>query len=122
MNKDRRKMTASSKDAREQLEKAAGKRDVQKYILRLYVSGMTPRSIRAIENIRKLCEEKLKGRYELEVIDIFKHPDKARTGQVVAAPTLVKELPLPLRRFIGDLSDSEKILVGMEIKEKPSPD
>ncbi len=118
MNPKKGKTPPTSTDPQVQLEKAASKREDQKYVLRLYVSGMTPRSIRAIENLRKFSEEKLKGRYELEVIDIFKHPDKARADQIVAAPTLVKELPLPLRRFIGDLSDSEKILVGMEIREK----
>ena len=103
-----------------QLEKAAAKREKQNYVLKLYISGMTPKSIRAIENIRRICEEHLKGRYELEVIDVFQHPEQARKEQVIAAPTLIKKLPLPLRRYIGDLSESERILIGLEIKEKAS--
>lgn len=90
----------------------------RKYVLRMFISGVTPHSTRAIENIRRLCEENLKGRYELEVIDIYQQPEKARAEQIIAAPTLIKKLPLPLRRFIGDLSDFDKILVGIEIKEK----
>ncbi len=78
---------------------------------------MTVRSTRAIENIQRLCEENLKNRYELEIIDIFRHPEKARSEQLVAAPTLIKRLPLPLQKFIGDLSNTEKILVGLRIKE-----
>jgi circadian clock protein KaiB len=90
----------------------------EKYILRLYVTGMTPRSINAIENIRKICEENLKGRYELEVIDIYQEPEYAKKEQILAAPTLIKKLPLPLRKFIGDMSDKEKILVGLDLVPK----
>jgi circadian clock protein KaiB len=90
----------------------------EKYILRLYVTGMTPRSINAIENIRKICEENLKGRYELEVIDIYQEPEYAKKEQILAAPTLIKKLPLPLRKFIGDMSDKEKILVGLDLVHK----
>ena len=81
------------------------------YSFKLYVSGLTPKSLRAIENIKALCEEHLKGRYELEIVDIYQHPEQAMEAQIVAAPTLIKELPLPLRKFIGDLSDKEHILV-----------
>jgi circadian clock protein KaiB len=88
------------------------------YILRLFVTGMTPRSLRAIENIKNICKEYLEGRYELEVIDIYQRPDLARGRQVIAAPTLIKELPPPLRRFIGDLSDKEKILVRLDLVPK----
>jgi circadian clock protein KaiB len=84
------------------------------YLLRLYVSGMTPNSIRAIENIRKICAEHLEGHYQLEIIDIYQQPIFAKEGQIIAAPTLVKELPLPLRKFIGDLSQTEKILLGLD--------
>lgn len=108
--------TPHKPDAQKQLEQAAQERQAQKYVFRLYVSGMTPRSTRAIENAKRLCQEHLEGRYELEVVDIFKHPEAARSGQVIAAPTLVRELPLPLRRFIGDLSNSEQILVGLDAK------
>ena len=88
------------------------------YVLRLYVSGMTPNSIRAIENIRKICAEHLEGRYQLEIIDIYQQPIFAKEGQIVAAPTLVKELPPPLRKFIGDMSQTEKILLGLDLRKK----
>jgi len=91
--------------------KAAGK--TSRYAFRLYVSGSTPRSTRAIRNIRKLCEEHLTGRYELEVVDIYQQPGRAGNEQIIAAPTLVKSLPLPLRRFIGDISETERILIGI---------
>ncbi len=93
----------------------AGKGD---YLLRLYVSGMTPNSTRAIENIRKICAEHLDGRYQLEIIDIYQQPIFAKEGQIVAAPTLVKELPPPLRKFIGDMSHTEKILLGLDLRKK----
>ncbi len=85
------------------------------YVLRLFVTGTTPRSTRAIQNIRDLCEEKLRGRYDLEVIDIYRHPERARAEQIVVAPTLVKKLPLPFRKLIGDLSDKERVLVGLDL-------
>ena len=86
------------------------------YILRLYVTGSTPRSLKAISNLRRFCEEYLHGDYELQVIDIYKHPDAAREAQIIAAPTLVKRLPAPLRRFIGDLSNKQKLMTGLNIK------
>lgn len=85
------------------------------YHFTLYVSGMTSRSTKALTNLKTICEQHLPGRYELEVIDIYKQPDKACTGQILAAPTLVKELPAPLRRFIGDLSNTERLLAGLEL-------
>jgi circadian clock protein KaiB len=88
----------------------------KKYILRLYVAGSTPRSMAAISNIKKICEEKLAGRYILEVIDLYQQPLLAAGHQIVAIPTLIKELPPPLRRIIGDLSDTEKVLVGLDLK------
>ncbi len=90
----------------------------KKYVLRLYVTGTTPKSMRAIRNIKKICEEHLKGRYELEVIDIYQQPGAARDEDIMAVPTLVKELPTPIRKFIGDLSDIEHVLVGLNIKTK----
>ncbi len=88
------------------------------YVLRLYVTGMTPKSTSAIQNIRKICEEKLKGRYELEVIDIYQQPVLARDEQIIAAPTLVKKLPLPLRKLIGDMSNTERMLLGLDLRPK----
>ena len=99
----------------ERESRKAGKR---KYILRLYVTGLTEKSTQAIENIRQICEDHLKGHYDLEVIDIYQQPVLARGDQIIAAPTLIKKLPLPLRRFIGNLSDKEKILLGLELKTK----
>lgn len=94
------------------------KRDDAVYVLRLYVAGINPRSRQAINNIKKLCEEHLKGRYELQVIDIYQQPALAKEGELIAAPTLIKKLPLPLRRFIGDMSNEERILIGMGVKGK----
>jgi circadian clock protein KaiB len=88
------------------------------YVLRLYIAGMSLRSGHAIENIKRICEEYLKGRYELEVIDIYQHPVLAAGEQVIAVPTLIKKLPQPLRKFIGDLTDTEKILVGLDLRPK----
>jgi circadian clock protein KaiB len=88
------------------------------YILRLYVTGMTPRSVRAIQNIKAICEEHLRGRYNLEVIDIYQQPVLAKGEQIIAAPTLIRSLPLPLRRFIGDMSHTEKILLGLDLRPK----
>jgi circadian clock protein KaiB len=90
----------------------------EKYVLRLYVAGLTPRSQMAISNIKKICEEHLEGRYDLEVIDVYQKPVLAKGEQIIAAPTLIKKLPLPLRRFIGDLSDSERILLGLDLRPK----
>jgi circadian clock protein KaiB len=87
------------------------------YVLRLYVAGATPRSALAISNIRKICEEHLAGRYDLEVIDIAEHPTLAEDEQIIAAPTLIKKLQLPLRRFIGDMSITERILLGLDLRD-----
>ena len=105
-------------DAAGDFELALRETDKGDYVLRLYVSGMTPNSILAVENVRKLCEEHLEGRYQLEVIDIFQQPIFAKEGQIVAAPTLVKELPPPLRKFIGDMSQTERILLGLDLRTR----
>jgi circadian clock protein KaiB len=89
---------------------------VERYVLRLYVTGMTPRSTRAVENVRAICEQHLHGRYELEIVDIYQQPSLAKGEQIIAAPTLIKKLPLPLRRVIGDLSSTDRVLVGLDIK------
>jgi circadian clock protein KaiB len=91
---------------------------VATYVLRLYIAGTTPRSTRAVMNIKDICQNSLSGRYDLEVIDIYQQPDMAKDQQIIAAPTLIKELPLPLRKFIGDMSNTDKILVGLEVKAK----
>ena len=91
------------------------KKTEKKYELRLFVTGVTPRSTLAIANIKEICEQHLKGRYALEVIDIYQQPELAKKEQIIAAPTLVKKLPLPLRKFIGDLSNKERILIGLDL-------
>jgi circadian clock protein KaiB len=100
------------------MKTARGAQSEERYLLRLYVAGTTPRSNRAIVNIRKICEEHLSGRYELEVVDVVKNPSLAAGEQIIAAPTLVKKLPLPLRRFIGDLSETERILLGLDLRRR----
>jgi circadian clock protein KaiB len=107
-------------DVTAEFEKALKGENEQHYVLRLYITGMTPKSMLAIDNVKKICEEHLKGRCELEVIDIYQQPDYAKTEQLIAAPTLIKKLPLPLRKFIGDMSNNEKILVGLDIVPKKS--
>jgi circadian clock protein KaiB len=92
--------------------------DPAHYRLRLFVTGATPRSSRAIQNIRTICEEHLQGRYDLEVIDIYQHPEHAKTEQIVVTPTLVKRLPLPVRKLIGDLSDTARVLIGLDIEPR----
>lgn len=111
-------MNQNSKDTRPDHPPAAGALDGATYVLKLYVTGATPRSLRAIENIERICRENLAGQFELEVIDIMHRPESAKDGGIVAVPTLVKELPHPLRRIIGDLSDTERVLVGLNISEK----
>src|SRR5215813_8909827 len=87
----------------------------QRYILRLYVAGMTSRSARAVDNVRAFCEKHLEGRYDLQIIDVYQQPALAKSEQLIAAPTLIKKLPLPLRRLIGDMSNEDRILVGLDI-------
>jgi circadian clock protein KaiB len=89
---------------------------VSRYILRLFVTGKTPRAELAIANLRKICEEELKGEYELEIIDVLEHPELAEEERILATPTLVKQLPPPLRRVIGDLTNKEKVLFGLAVK------
>jgi circadian clock protein KaiB len=88
-----------------------------RYILRLFITGTTTKSVLALTNLKKICEEYLEGRYELEVIDLYQNPGLAKDEQIIAAPTLIKKLPLPFRRIIGDMSDIEKVLMGLEIKK-----
>jgi circadian clock protein KaiB len=89
----------------------------ENYVLRLYVTGMTPRSTRAITRIKTICEEHLRGRYDLEIIDIYQQPTLAKGEQIIATPTLIKKLPSPLRRIVGDLSNKERVLLGLDLRE-----
>ena len=89
------------------------------YVLRLFVTGMTARSSRAVNNLRSICDEYLDGRYDLEVIDIYQQPVLTKGEQIVAAPTLIKKFPLPMRRIIGDMSNRERVLLGLDLVRSP---
>jgi circadian clock protein KaiB len=97
---------------------------LSKYILTLYVTGTSPRTKVAIDNLNRICAQELDGRYELEIVDVLEHPQRAEDEKILATPTLIKELPPPLRRVIGDLSDKDKVLLGLEVRVdtgSPSP-
>jgi KaiB domain. len=96
-------------------QKKPAEADSDRWVLRLYVTGSTPQSVRAIANIKKICEEHLKGRYDLEVIDLYQKPNLAKGEQIIAVPTLLRKLPLPLRRIIGDMSNIERVLIGLDL-------
>ena len=89
------------------------------FILKLYVAGQTAKALAAFTNLKTICEEQLKGRYEIEVIDLLENPKLAREDQIVALPTLVRRLPPPLRKIIGDLSDTERVLIGLNLLPRP---
>lgn len=103
------------RDTTQEFEEALKRLSQEKYVLRLFVAGMNPKSIQAIENVKRICETYLPGRYVLEVVDVYQQPILAREGQIVAAPTLIKELPPPLRKLVGSMSDTERVLVGMDL-------
>ncbi len=102
----------------EEFKRAAKRKAEEKYVLRLYISGMTSRSLEAIENLRKICDEHLSECYDLEVIDVGQQPELVTREDIIATPTLVKELPMPIRKIIGDLSDRERILVALNLQIK----
>ena len=118
--KSARRAAASKKatSATHRFEKAVSRLGKGRYVLRLYVAGSTPRSSAAIANLKSVCEEHLAGRYDLEVIDVYQQPTLAKGEQIIAAPTLIKKLPPPVRKLIGDMSDREKVLVGLDILNK----
>lgn len=87
-------------------------------MLKLYITGRSPRAERAIANLRRLCKEELEGCYELEIIDVLEHPELAETDRILATPTLIKQLPPPLRRVIGDLSNRDKVLLGLDVRPR----
>jgi circadian clock protein KaiB len=103
-------------DSSQDFERAAADSSSARYLLRLYVAGATQKSANAIQNIRRICEGRLKGRYALEVIDVYQNPEAAREDQILAVPVLIKRLPLPLRRLLGDLSNEERVLLGLDLK------
>ena len=104
------------RETRDQELQGAAESQGPKYVLRLYVAGQSRKSMQAIRNLKNLIKEHLHDSYDLEVIDIYQQPIFAKDGQIVAAPTLVKELPLPLRKFIGDLSNTERLLAGLDLE------
>ena len=106
-----------SKDSYAEFEKASKEKKQEKYVLRLFISGMTSRSIQAIDNLKKICDEQLKGCYNLEIVDISQQPGAVRKEDIIATPTLIKELPIPIRRIIGDLSNKDRILVALNLKK-----
>ncbi len=106
------------RDSTQEFERTRVRSQKKPYVLRLYVTGTTPQSARAIANIKKLCEIHLKGRYELDVVDLYQQPQLAQGEQIIAAPTLIKKLPLPQRRIIGDMSKSERVLAGLDLQKK----
>ncbi len=92
------------------------KRAPGRYILRLYITGQTPRSLRSVENLRALCNKHLPGQFDLEIVDIYQQPAMAAAGQIIAAPTLIKSMPLPLRRLVGDFSDQKRVILGLDLR------
>lgn len=106
-------MTVTVGPARAKVEIEAP--DPRRLVLRLYIAGQTPKSLRAIDNLQRICENELVGRYQIEIIDLVQHPQRARDDEIIAVPTLVRQLPLPLRKIIGDLSDTSKVLIGLQI-------
>jgi circadian clock protein KaiB len=107
------------RNLRATFDRAAQRPPAERYILRLYVTGMTARSARAVKNLRAICDEYLEGRYELDVVDIYQQPVLTKGEQIIAAPTLIKKLPLPMRRIIGDMSNHERVLLGLDLVRSP---
>jgi circadian clock protein KaiB len=114
-------MTTARRPARKSTLRAvaASLEAAERWELRLYVAGQTPKSLAAFANLKRICEAHLRGNYRIEVIDLLAHPEKARVDQIVALPTLIRRLPPPMKRIIGDLSNSERTLVGMELVPEP---
>ena len=109
-----------SRSTHGRLKSAGVGTDKERYVLKLYVTGATARSLRAISNVKVICEQYLKGRYHLEVVDIYRRPAVARRDQIVAVPTLVKQLPVPVRLLVGDLSRTEQVLQGLDLVARTS--
>ena len=109
-----------SRSTQSRPESAGAGRATERYVLRLYVTGATARSLRAIANVKAICEQYLKGRYDLEVVDVYRRPALLRRDQIVAVPTLIKKLPLPLRLLVGDLSRTEQVLQGLDLVARAS--
>ena len=108
--------TKSSKTSKTKKPPKPAPRTAKTWELRLYVAGQTPRAVTALDNLKKLCEEHLTGCYRIEVVDLLKNPQLARGDQIIAVPTLVRKLPEPMKKIIGDLSDKERVLVGLDLR------
>ena len=106
------------KDSTRAFEEALEKAEKDRYVLRLYIAGMNPKSVAAVENIRRICDEQLPGKCQLDVIDIYQQPILAMNGQIVAAPTLVKELPPPLKKLVGSMADTDRVLIGLDLQSR----
>lgn len=115
-NRDGRDSSATVEQTLKEFEKLVADLAQPSYLFRLYVSGTSPRSTLAITNVRKICERYLAGHYELEVIDVYQQPSETKSAQVIAVPTLIKEVPLPPQRFVGDMSDTERIVIGLNLR------
>jgi len=113
---------SKAKSSTAAFEGAAERARAERYVLRLYIAGTTPASSLAVETLHDICEEHLHGRYELEVVDVFQQPLLAKDEQIIAVPTLIKRLPAPLRRIVGDLSNEHRVLVGLDLKPKMNHD
>lgn len=109
------KTIKSNKSLPDQTKKA-GRKKADKWILRLYIAGQTPKCKTAFINLKKICDDQLKGKYEIEVIDLLVNPKLSREHQILAIPTLVRKLPVPVRKIIGDLSNTERVLIGLDLK------
>ena len=105
-------------DSSQAFEEALRKKQTASYVLRLFISGQTSKSAQAIQQLRQICETNLKGRYQLEVVDISQKPDLAKKEQIIATPTVIKTLPMPIRRIVGNLSRTEQVLVGLDLQQK----
>ena len=112
-------MTAKESTSTGRVSRAELRKKLPQYILKLYVAGVNPRSAEAIRSIAEICDEHLKGRYHLEVIDVYQRPALLRGEQIIATPTLIKKFPLPLRRLIGSMADKQKVLVGLDLRSLP---
>jgi circadian clock protein KaiB len=109
-SKIKRKRSAASSARKRTTKRSA------RYALRLYITGQTPRSLQSVENLRALCDKYIPNQFDLEVVDIYQQPAMAAAGQIIAAPTLIKSMPLPLRRLVGDFSDQNRVILGLDIK------
>ena len=110
--------TTAAKGSPPKVKPAASAKQSETFVLRLYVAGQTPKSLLAFSNLKKLCEDHLAGRYQIEVIDLLVDPQLARGDQILAIPTLVRKLPVPVRKIIGDLSNTERVLIGLDLLEQ----